>query len=159
MTSTKKLISGAAIGTLLGSLAAFLYPKRHEIIENILDRSEDISHLADKARHYGEALLNTGKQLNFRRVEYRTNYWKGGLLGLLIGAGTALLVAPKTGKTLRGQITRAYNDLSERSEGFVHHFKNNSHNPFAEHHRTSHSTTQNGMKKKKPATKEKRAHK
>lgn len=145
MTSTKKMISGAAIGTLLGSLAALLYPRRQEIIERIRDHSEDLNDFKEKAREYG-------KRFDFRRVEYRENYWKGGLIGLIVGAGAALLIAPKTGKNLRGQLTRAYNDLSERSEEVIHQFKNNSHNPF-----TAARTHHNGVKKKKPAIRAKKA--
>lgn len=135
--TTKNIISGAAIGTLIGTLAAFIYPRRQEIVDNIRDQSE-------KARGLGEALLRKG---DFRRVEYRDNYWKGGLLGLLVGAGTALLMAPKSGKQFRGQLTRAYNDLSEKSEELIHQFQKNSHYPFARSH-ASHLA--NHVKKKKP---------
>jgi gas vesicle protein len=133
MASSKKIISGAALGTLLGSLAAVMYPKRREIIEHIMDHAEDIGDIAGKAREYGEAILSKTQLFNSGRTNHAGHYLKGGLVGFLIGAGTALLIAPKSGKNLRGQLARAYNDLSERSEEFVHHFKNNTRNPFAEH--------------------------
>lgn len=156
MAHTKKIASGAALGTLLGSLAAMMYPKRREIIEHVMDRAEDISHLAEKAREYGEAFMGNGKLFNFgHKTESKANYIKGGLIGFLIGAGAALMMAPKTGKNLRGQLARAYNDLSERSEEFVHHFKNNTHYPFA-----TPRTMQNGMKvKKKKTILKRKAHK
>jgi gas vesicle protein len=154
MASTKKIISGAALGTLLGSVAAFLYPKRYEILERVRHHSADIGELTEKAKKYGESLLNKGKQLNFRRIEYRNNYWKGGLIGLIVGASAGLLVAPRSGKTLRAQITRAFNDLSEKSDEVIHQFKHNSHNPFLTVH-----THPNGMKKKKPMLREKKTKK
>lgn len=146
MTSTKQMISGAAIGTLFGSLAALLYSQRREIIEKLQEHSEDFNGLKDKAIEYSGSLLNKGKQLNFRKVEYRTSYWQGGLVGLIIGAGAAFLIAPRTRKNLRGHITRVYNDLSERSEEVLHQFKNNSPSLFTHH---------NGVKKKKPSIRKK----
>jgi gas vesicle protein len=131
MESHKKLIAGAALGTLLGSLAAILYPRRYEIIEQIKNHSEDMGGFTGKAREFGESLLNSGRRLSFRKVEYRDNYLKGGLIGLIVGAAAALLAAPSTGKNLRRQLSHAYNDLAERSEEVIHQFKNNSHNPFA----------------------------
>ena len=148
MTTSKKIISGAALGTLLGSLAAILYPKRHEIVENLIDRTEDISNFAEKAREYGETFLNKGKQFNFRKIDNRYSFLKGGLVGFLLGASSALLATTRSGQKLRGQFTRAYNNLSEKSEEFVHHFKNNSHHPFA-----MNRTMQSSIKRKKPAMK------
>lgn len=156
METTKKVIAGAALGTLLGSLAVALFPRRYEIMEHIKNHSEDFNDLPGKAREFGESLLNRGKRLSFRRVEYQDNYLKGGLIGLIIGAGAALLAAPSTGKNLRRQISHAYNDIAERSEEVIHQFKTNAHNPFARA-RANHAAPtshRNGVAvKKKPAVK------
>lgn len=156
MESSKKIIAGAALGTLLGSLAVALFPRRYEIMENIRNHSGDFNDLPGRAREFGESLLNSGKRLSFRRVEYRDNYLKGGLIGLIIGAGAALLAAPSSGKNLRRQISHVYDDLAERSEEVIHQFKKNAHNPFARV-RASHTTPashRNGVAvKKKPAVK------
>lgn len=127
MLSTKKIISGAAIGTLLGSLASFLYPRRREILEHILDNAENLNSLKDKARGYGEFLLSGGR--NTRRRDVLQSYIRGGLFGFAIGAATALLSTPKTGKNLRGQLAKAYRELSEKSEEVIHQFRNNSQHP------------------------------
>jgi len=151
MASIKKIFSGAAVGTLLGSFAVLLYPRRNEIMEYLRNHSSDLNGLTDKAKGYGESLLKQGKQLNFRRVEYRTNYLTGGIIGLIVGVGTGLLLAPKTGKVLRGHISKAYSDLSVKSEEVIHKFKNGTHNPFT--HSPTTQTKQNEVKKRKPAVK------
>lgn len=131
MASAKKILSGAAFGTLLGSLSAVLYARRYEILQKLDKRSSNLNHLTEKAREYGESLFNSRKKLRFQKAEDLDKYWKGGLVGLLVGAGAALLVAPKSGKSLRGQLSRAYEDMSEKSEKLIHQFKNNSHAPFS----------------------------
>ncbi|HEV8051013.1 MAG TPA: YtxH domain-containing protein [Parachlamydiaceae bacterium] len=158
MESTQKIIAGAALGTLLGSLAVVLFPRRYEIMEQIKNHSDDFNDLPGKAREFGESLLNSGKRFNFRRVESRDNYWKGGLLGLIVGVGATLLAAPSSGKNLRKQLSNAYTDLSEKSEEVIHHFKNNSHNPFAHTTHATASSHRNGVKKK-PALKKAVQHK
>jgi gas vesicle protein len=141
MTSNK-IFSGAALGSLLGTMAALIYPQRNGIREYINDHSDHINYYAKKARDYGNSLFNRGS----RQREIRYNYLKSGLVGVILGAGAALLLAPKSGKALRGQLTKAYNDISEKSEGFVHHFKSNAHYPFSDTH-------YNGVKKKRPTLK------
>ncbi len=125
-----KILTGAAIGTLLGSLAIALYPRRQEIMDAIADQSEGLS---DKARDYIDALISKGAVLTHLREEEedRSVYWKSGLAGVLFGAGAALFLAPKSGKQLRSQVLRVYNDLSGRTQEVIRDFKNNGH-PF--HH-------------------------
>ena len=151
MGSIKNIIAGATVGTLLGSLAVLIYPEKNQILEFINKRSSNLNELTGKAKEYGESLISKGKNLNFRAVETRTNYWKGGLVGVILGIGTGLLMAPKPGKVLRNKISQACTDLSEKSEEVIHFFKNNSH-PFEAPH-----TQHNGVKKKKPAIKTKKA--
>lgn len=126
MVSKKKLIAGAALGTFLGSLAAILYPKRNRIINTLKGQPVDFG---EKARQYAEVLLNKGK-FPLRQESRRESYLRGGILGLFLGAGTALLLAPKSGKQLRSQVSRTYNDISDKTEHVIHLFKNNSHRPF-----------------------------
>lgn len=130
MPATKNIIAGAGIGTVIGCLAAFLYPRRYEILEQIRENSATFNNIKNKAREYGETLLDKGKRFGLQRVEYRNRYLTGGIFGLTVGAITALLLAPKTGKALRKQLSQAYRDLSEKSEEMVHKFNYNSH-PFA----------------------------
>lgn len=120
--AAKKIIAGAALGTLLGSLLVALYPKRNEIFDAIQDQSTDY---ADKAKQFANIMLN-GKQAH----NAGNTFLKGSILGALLGAGAALLLAPKTGKQLRNQVSQAYNEFSDKTEHVVDLFKNNSHNPF-----------------------------
>lgn len=122
-----KILTGAALGTLLGSLAIMLYPRRQEIMDAIVDQSEDIS---DTAKEYIGALIDKGAVLvNLRREEEHNIDWKSGVAGLLLGVGAALILAPKSGKQLRSQIQRMYSDISDRTHDVIRDFKNNGH-PF-----------------------------
>lgn len=125
MASAKKIFSGAALGILFGSLTALLFPKRHEIIEQVRNHSRQLTGLTEQAKEFGENLLNKGRQFKFQRIEYRDRYVKGGLIGLVVGTTVGLLLAPKPGKALRGQLTRAYNGISEKSDELIHQFSNN----------------------------------
>jgi gas vesicle protein len=142
MISAKKILSGAAIGTLLGSLATFLYPRRYELIEQLLENGENLNAFTNKARDYGEQLFSRGRRT--RRQESLNGYLRGGLLGFAIGATTALFSTPKTGKALRGQLAKAYQGLSEKSEEVIHQFRNN-----------SHPLSVRAVKRRKPAPKRK----
>lgn len=141
MTS-KKIFSGAALGSILGTMAALIYPRRRGITEYIHDHSDDLNYYTNKAREYGNSLFNSRSH----QRDIRNNYLKSGLAGVVVGIGAALLLAPKSGKALRGQLTKAYNNISEKSEELVHQFKANSHYPFANSH-------YNGVKKKRPTLK------
>ena len=125
--AAKKIIAGAALGTLLGSLLVALYPKRDEIFDAIQDHSTDY---AEKAKQFANIMLN-GKQAVTHNAG--NTFLKGSILGALLGAGAALFLAPKTGKQLRNQVSQAYNEISDKTEHVVDLFKNNSHNPFAPH--------------------------
>lgn len=120
----KHKLLGAALGTLLGSLAVALYPRRQEILETITDRSEEFT---DKAREYADFLLKKAYLREERREANLT--WITGLAGLLIGAGAALFLTPKTGRQLRNQVQKKYGELSDKTQDVLDLFKNNSH-PF-----------------------------
>jgi gas vesicle protein len=107
----KGLLTGAALGTLIGSVAAALYPKRKEIIKAIQDESE---YLSRKAHDVADSMPR------FRREPPRSNLFiAGSLFGLFVGAGAALLLAPKTGKGLRNQIARKYNEINDKTHEII----------------------------------------
>ncbi|KAF3363232.1 hypothetical protein PHSC3_000121 [Chlamydiales bacterium STE3] len=106
MVRMKNVARGVALGTLLGSIAVALYPKRFEIMEALRDQT----HCAeDKAREYSN-LLSNGQHTE----EPLNHYLTGGLAGLLLGAGMALFLTPKSGKQLRAQVVKAYNAFSDK---------------------------------------------
>ena len=47
------------------------------------------------------------------------------LIGGMVGGGIALLVAPKSGKRTREQLTRMAGDAKERAEGYYDEMKDN----------------------------------
>lgn len=104
MAKMKDVVRGAALGTLLGSLAVALYPKRFEIIEAVMDQTNG---LGDRAKDYANLLFKEDHSQEMR------NHYLSGLAGLVLGAGMTLFLAPKSGKQLRAQVTKAYNVLSE----------------------------------------------
>jgi len=126
MANLKGITAGAALGTLVGSLFVFLYPKRLEIIEAVLDQTNGF---ADKAKEYADVMFTKGRKSSQRKMAYQNNYLRGGLAGLLLGAGAALFLTPKTGKQLRNHVTKSYNELFGRTQEVVSIFKNNAH-PF-----------------------------
>jgi gas vesicle protein len=126
MATLKGMAAGAAIGTFLGSLAVIFYPKRREIIKAVMDQTED---LRETAKNYAHTLLNNRKGFGYRKMQNNTSQIAGGLLGLAVGVGTAMLLTPKTGRQLRSQISKAYNQAFGKTQEVVRIFKNNSH-PF-----------------------------
>lgn len=119
MTILKGIATGAALGTILGSIAVILYPKRQAILEAVLEQTED---LPEKARDYVDYLLNTR-----RENAYLNGYWVSGLAGLFLGASVALAVAPKSGRQFRTQLAKAYNDIFGKTQDIAHYFRNNAH--------------------------------
>jgi len=70
-----------------------------------------------------------GRAFSHAKEEPHAHYWKGGLVGILLGTGLAFLIAPKSGKQLRTQVARTYNDIFDKTQEVVHLFKNGTH-PF-----------------------------
>jgi len=142
MANITGTLAGALLGTLVGTLAAMAYPRRQEILDTVRNHK-------NRATRYADSLLAKGQELTDfipKRTVYRETYWKGGLLGLFLGAGIGILTAPKSGKQLRNQVSKAYTDVSSKTHDIIHTFKNNNHNPFL-HNGIKH----NGIKKTKPA--------
>ncbi len=132
---SKKIFTGALLGTLLGSLAVAIYPRRHEILDVIVDRGEDLS---ERARDYANMLLDKGREFTGLRVKEEThhNYWKGGLAGILLGVGITALVAPKSRKHLHHQVLKMYHEIFGKTHEVIKDFKKNSH-PFNFRKKTS----------------------
>lgn len=137
MANLKGIAAGAALGTLLGSLAIAFYPKRKEILEALNNQTMDLS---ERAREYADMWMNRNQ------TENNTNgHLTSGLVGLLVGAGIALAVAPKTGKQFRTQFIRAYNELFGKTQNMVEFFRNNSH-PIRHAMKTKKRTTANAKR-------------
>jgi gas vesicle protein len=117
MKNIKTLITAAALGTIIGSLSATIYPQRKKILHSLIEQAE-------QARECADILMSKGEKLIPRKTVYRNNYLPGGVAGVIIGAGLALLLAPKSGKQLRTQVSKAYSDLSNKTHEAMDLIKN-----------------------------------
>lgn len=124
MASIKGILKGATFGTLLGSLAVFLYPKRREIMQAVLEHASDFS---EKAKDYAEDFLGNEGRMIFQRASRRNGYVTSGLAGAFIGAGIALALAPKSGRQFRNQLSKVYQTIFDRTQEVAHSFRNNTH--------------------------------
>ncbi len=114
--NVKNMMSGAVVGTLIGSVGALLYPERKKLAaafksqkKDWLSQAKDISHnLLEEVKHFRE-----GKN------EEAAHFLKGALLGLALGAGSALLLAPKSGKQLRHNLKKNYQDVSKKTQDLL----------------------------------------
>ena len=130
MAKIKGIVAGAAIGTLIGSLGAILLPHRKKILEQMKDQSKG---WAEKAKYLTENAYDEIKHWSEprRRVSQMPNFLRGTLLGALLGAGSALLLAPKSGKQLRNNLTQKYQNVAEKTQEFIHSIQLNGQREFS----------------------------
>lgn len=142
---TKEFVVGAAVGSLLGSVAALLVaPKagkklRAEICDaycNISDKTQDLASKGKSlAKSFGcqtcgwvskgksavdgakESIRGWGSEEE--EEETTRDLLIGGLVGGILGATVGLLLAPKSGEALRQDISDTYEDMSERTHDFA----------------------------------------
>lgn len=103
--NVKNVISGALVGSLLGSLSALL------ISNDKFNRSEWV----EKAKDIGERLYDGVKNWS-EPEEDNSIFVKGAFLGLLLGAGSALLFTPKTGYQVRSNLIKGYRDIADKTQ-------------------------------------------
>lgn len=105
--NVKNVVSGAILGSILGSLSAMI------ISNHKLNRSG----WAKKARNIGERVFDEVKHWSEpEHNEGNSIFVKGAFLGLLIGAGSALLLTPKTGNELRKDLIEGYQDIADKTQ-------------------------------------------
>jgi|694.fasta_scaffold10416_10 gas vesicle protein len=110
----KGLVFGTVIGTMLGSLSAALMPNKEGLLANK-------KRFADKAKSFSDNFYNGLKSLSEgRRENHTANFVKGALSGMLLGAGMAAFLTPKTGKQLRNNLSRGYQDLADKTQEVLH---------------------------------------
>lgn len=140
---TKEFIIGAAVGGILGSVAALLAaPKsgtrlRQDICDAYCDLSDKTGDLAKKGKHLAKNVscqtcdwVSKAKSL-FEGISNPRKFWHededngtrdlliGGLAGSIIGAVAGLLLAPKSGEDLRDDLIDTYHDVSEKTQGIA----------------------------------------
>lgn len=146
----KEFLVGAAVGSLLGSVAALLVaPKsgkelRQEIRDTYCDLSEKAEDFAQRGR---KAAYSIGSQTNEWAGKAKSavdgakksvrgwisdeeeeqehpaqDFLIGSLVGGVLGAVAGLLLAPKPGEELREDIRESYEDVSDRAHDFANDF-------------------------------------
>lgn len=116
MAKLKNVVAGAALGTLLGSIALALYPKRFEIMEALLGQSNQFG---GKTKEYEDHFFRRHKKENSSQP-YLTC-----LAGIILGAGVTLFLTPHSGRHLRAQVIKAFHALADKKmDGFHPLLKN-----------------------------------
>lgn len=149
---TKEFAVGAAVGSLLGSVAALLTaPKsgrhlREDIADTYSDVSDKTRRLARKGKSYAKGMSCHTCDWTDKAKSFVNNAGKGirswvssedddeengggaelligGIAGGVLGAAIGLLLAPKSGAELREDIAEAYEDAADKADEFTKHGK------------------------------------
>lgn len=122
MSKVKGMMFGALAGTLIASAFA-LIGSRGTLIKKLRNQTQG---LADKARYVKENVFDDMHDLTeSRRSRTRKTFARGAILGLLIGAGSAVLLTPKTGKQLRKHLTDGYQGVTDKTHEVIHFINQN----------------------------------
>lgn len=145
---TKEFIVGAAVGSLLGSVAALLIaPKagkklRQEICDTYCDLSERTQDLAKKGKSMAQSIGSRsnewagkardavdgakksvrgwiGQEEEEEEDNSARDFLIGGLAGGVVGAALGLLLAPKAGEELREELKDKFEDVNDRAQAFA----------------------------------------
>lgn len=142
---TKEFIVGAAVGSLLGSVAALLVaPTTGKKLRDgicgtycdISDKTNDFANRsrsiaknigcqtcdwAGKAKSVVDGAAKTVRGWVGHEEEEHTSreLLIGGLIGGVLGAAVALMLAPKSGEDFRQDLADTYEDMSERTHEFA----------------------------------------
>lgn len=127
----KDFLVGAAIGGVLGTVAALLIaPKtgehlRHDIYDTCCDVSDKIGKTKKSFTSKAECLSDKASCLvddikewihpNGHEAPSSKEFIVGGIAGGILGAVAALLLTPKSGSDMRQNLADAYDDVSERT--------------------------------------------
>lgn len=108
----KGAVVGAALGSLLGSLASLLAPEHAE------------KGWASKAKSLGSNLFEDILKTTEGNGTI-PDFVKGALVGLVLGAGSATLLTPSTGKNVRKNLSKGYQNISEKTQDILHFIQKN----------------------------------
>lgn len=118
----KSIVIGAALGTFIGSISALVIPQRQKILKTLKNQKKN---WIEKAKDISENVLGEiPYPIEQKKETQAPTFFKGALVGLLVGAGSTFLFTPKTGKQLRNAIAKKYSDVSEKTQDLMEFFEN-----------------------------------
>jgi gas vesicle protein len=119
--TTKGIALGAVLGSLIGTFSVLLSPKRQKLLAMLQDQTGS---WANKAKNIGRSARGTfdGVHWGHSHEVATTNFIKGSFMGLVVGAGAAMLLTPKTGSQVRKKITERYADVADVAQELIHVF-------------------------------------
>ena len=123
--NVKGMVLGALVGTLMGSISALLLPQQRHLTKKFKNQAQD---LLSKAKIIKENVMDMKTWTEPKTNIAKNNFLMGTVVGLLVGAGSALLLAPKSGKLLRKNLSDTYQDVADKTLEIVDSFQLNNHN-------------------------------
>jgi gas vesicle protein len=114
MSKSKGMMLGALAGTLIAS--AYTLFNTRESLRNWSQQTQD---WADKAKNVRDNVLDVRYLTESRRNRGRKTFMQGAILGLLLGAGSAVLLSTKSGKQWRHQLSDRYQDVADKTQDIV----------------------------------------
>ena len=117
----KEFAVGAAVGSLLGSVAAFLIaPKAgKDLREDICDAYCSASDKAHELTEKGRSMAKRFRGESEEDESFAKELLIGGLIGGVVGITAGLLLAPKSGKQLRHDITEIGEEIYDKGHDFA----------------------------------------
>lgn len=112
-------LKGAVVGGVLGGIAALLLsPKSgQELRQDIMDGYSTVSDKTNDLKCKSQNLFCSRKDAGF--LDKKSTIVVGSLLGGVIGAIAALLLAPESGKTLREKFGDHFDEIRDKAEEFI----------------------------------------
>lgn len=128
-------LKGALLGSVTGTVAALLLaPKsgkelRGDIACTYGDVCEKSQSLSDQLKEKGHGILHAFDRYNGKQKSNGTSSMlMGGAFGAIIGATSALLLAPKSGAKLREGLGDKYEEIRAKAEDFISSVNEQGHN-------------------------------
>lgn len=119
MAKTPGVVLGAMMGALLGSMGAVMAPKRKKLLSELKNQQKG---WAEKAKNISENVYEElKKHWGHADEDIEVGHFvKGALMGMLVGASSALLFTPKTGKQVRNQLSQQYQNALDKTQEIIH---------------------------------------
>ncbi len=110
-----RIVAGACIGTLAGSIGATLLPQRRKIISAFVNQQ-----WIEKAKNMSESILNEIQYLtNNKRRNQTPAFTYGTITGLLLGVTGMMLLKTMSSGKFQKTLTKQYKTLTDKTHNFM----------------------------------------